>query len=144
MKVSFPRGDIPVHQQCKWTAAFSKWKLTCVNTHLLAPWPWQWTCTSAAPLHPPHPGQKRAPAESQKSCPDFQATGWEGLSAGQGSQRVWDGPTAMLPATPRASQPKGARGHRPTWWPRLQWRYLSTELHAAWGVRWGGTAYIPT
>lgn len=35
MKVSFPRRDVPVHQQCKWIAAFSKWKLNCVNTHQL-------------------------------------------------------------------------------------------------------------
>ena len=143
MKVSFPRGDVPVHQQCKWIAAFSKLKLNCVNTHLRAPRPWQWIRTSAR-QRPPHPGRKRAPAENQKSCPDFQATGWEDLSAGQGSQRVWDGPTAILPAAPRASQPKSVHGHRPTWQPRLQWRHLSTELYAAWGVGRGeGTAYVP-
>lgn len=57
MKV-FPRGDVPVHQQCKWIAAFSKLKLNCVNTHLLAPWPWQWIRTSAAPRALPTQGGK--------------------------------------------------------------------------------------
>lgn len=94
-------------------------------------------------LRPPHSGRKRAPAENQKAALTSRPRAGKTLSAGQGSQRVWDGPTAIPPVVPRASQPKGAGGHRPTWRAWLQWRHLSTELYAAWGVGWGGTAYIP-
>ena len=66
MKVSFPWGYVPVHQQCKWIAAFSKLKLNCVNTQIRAPWPWQWMHTYAAPHALPTQGRKERLWESEK------------------------------------------------------------------------------
>ena len=144
MKVSFPRGDVPVHQQCKWIAAFSKLKLNCVNTQIRAPWPWQWMHTSAAPHALPTQGRTERLWESEK-LPWLPGHRLERLNCRTRKSTCLRWANCYTSAAPRASQPKSVHGHRPTWQPRLQWRHLSTELYAAWGVGWRGvgTAYVP-